>query len=399
MYKRKIESNNEISLQFSQKAMSLMRKFFSPQSSKDVVEMLSEHFHITQDQANEIIERLLKSGMLLEGNFKLRDQAAFYSDLYSNPDDQKIMLLDWYRTDAYRRAIQEVVSDRTCVVDVGAGSGILSLFSASAGAKKVYAVEVTEIINLAKKLATINNLSNKIEFLNMTAQNVVLDQKVDVIISEWMGMFAMDEYMFDAVQIIRDRFLAEGGKMIPNSVDLYIAPIENRHLYYKNGPGFWKSTFFNYDFNVDIDQESTTDRSKVCIVTPESLIASPHLLLHFDCNHDNTSAFHFSKSMEWTIERDAFLHGFCGYFDTILTDKITLYTSPMVSPTHWQQVYFPIEEISVQKSDVLCLTVTTTPAGICPTVCLNGNIVRNGKVIHTFKSKPFVDGPLVLCDL
>jgi protein arginine N-methyltransferase 1 len=141
----------------------------------------------------------------------MRDQTAIYSDVYNNPSNQKIMLLDFHRTDSYKRAIEQIIKPGQIVVDVGAGAGILSLFSASSGADKVYAIEATYIIETAKKLAKLNKLDDKIEFINDLAQNVSLDTKVDVLVSEWMGFFVMEEYMFDAVQIVCEKFLSAGG--------------------------------------------------------------------------------------------------------------------------------------------------------------------------------------------
>ena len=382
------------SLQFSQKSMTLIRELFFPKSNEEVINMFTDNFDISKMKAIKVIDLLVKYGILMQGNFSMRDQTALYSSIYSDPNNQKIMLLDWIRTNTYKDAINEVIKVGDTVIDVGAGSGILSLFSASAGASKVYAIEVTEIINVAKQLAVINNLSDKIEFLNDSAQTVNLDQQVDLIVSEWMGMFAIEEYMFDAVQCIRDRFLKPGGNMIPNAVKLFIAPIENRDLYYKKGSGFWKSKFFGYDFNLDLQQNTTIEKSKRCIIPPESLIGSPELLLNFNCMQDTSSAFHFTKEVEWQMERDAFLHGFCGYFDTILTDKITLSTSPMVSATHWQQVYFPIDEIFVKRADKLHLVITTKSGHRSPLVFLEGDLFRDGKIISSFKSKCF-DGTLV----
>ncbi len=46
------------------------------------------------------------------------------------------------------------------MIDVGAGSGILSLFSAKAGAKQVFAVEASGVAKAAKKLIEKNGLDH-----------------------------------------------------------------------------------------------------------------------------------------------------------------------------------------------------------------------------------------------
>ena len=66
------------------------------------------------------------------------------------------MLNDRIRTEAFRDAIEKVVKPGDVVVDVGAGTGILSLFAARAGAARVYAIERSPTIEQAKAIARAN---------------------------------------------------------------------------------------------------------------------------------------------------------------------------------------------------------------------------------------------------
>lgn len=72
-------------------------------------------------------------------------------------------------------------------MDVGCGTGILSMFVATAGAKHVYAVDNSDIILKAREIAIENNLEDKITFIQGNVEEISLPvEKVDVIISEWM---------------------------------------------------------------------------------------------------------------------------------------------------------------------------------------------------------------------
>lgn len=80
-------------------------------------------------------------------------------------------------------------------IDVGAGTGILSLFAAKyGGAKKVYAVEASPMANFTKLFVEHNGLQDVIEVIHGRVEEIVLPvEKVDIIISEWMGFYLLHE--------------------------------------------------------------------------------------------------------------------------------------------------------------------------------------------------------------
>ena len=125
------------------------------------------------------------------------------------------MIADTVRTEAFRKAIHEMVSRRV-VVDVGAGTGILSIFAAEAGAKHVYAIEASNIVKVCRDRIQSRGLQRQIETMHSRAEDVTwLQHRADVIVSEWIGYFLLFERMLPSVLAIRDRHLKEGGVMIP----------------------------------------------------------------------------------------------------------------------------------------------------------------------------------------
>jgi protein arginine N-methyltransferase 1 len=116
------------------------------------------------------------------------------------------------------------------VLDVGAGSGILSMFAARAGAARVYAVERTTVAVVAQELAAANGVGEIVQVIHGDVMDVELPERVDVIISEWLGGFGIDEGMLAPVIAARDRWLKSGGVMIPRSVTAWAALVHDRYL-------------------------------------------------------------------------------------------------------------------------------------------------------------------------
>jgi type I protein arginine methyltransferase len=150
--------------------------------------------------------------------------------MYAEFEIHRTMIRDLVRTQAFRQAISAAVRPGDIVLDVGAGSGILSLFAARAGAACVYAVEQTSIAVLAQEMATANGVADIVQAIQGDITELELPGCVDVIVSEWLGGFGIDEGMLPPVITARDRWLKPGGVMIPDSVTAWVALVHDRYL-------------------------------------------------------------------------------------------------------------------------------------------------------------------------
>jgi type I protein arginine methyltransferase len=150
--------------------------------------------------------------------------------MYAEFEVHRTMICDRVRTEAFRRAIDSVVRPGDIVLDVGAGSGILSVFAARAGAARVYAVERTSAAVLAQELAAANGVAEIVRVIHGDVMDVELPERVDVIVSEWLGGFGIDEGMLVPVIVARDRWLKAGGVMIPRLVMAWAALVHDRYL-------------------------------------------------------------------------------------------------------------------------------------------------------------------------
>ncbi|KFH05099.1 histone arginine methyltransferase PRMT1 [Toxoplasma gondii VAND] len=163
--------------------------------------------------------------------------ADYYFNSYAHFGIHEEMIKDSVRTGCYQRAICQNAHlfANKVVLDVGSGTGILSLFAAKAGAKHVYGIECSEIVNIARKIVKENDMEDKVTFVQGKAEEVSLPvEKVDIIISEWMGYFLLYESMLDTVLFCRDKWLKPGGMIFPDKAALY----EEKIGYWGNVYGF-----------------------------------------------------------------------------------------------------------------------------------------------------------------
>lgn len=150
--------------------------------------------------------------------------------MYAEFEVHRTMIRDRVRTDAFRAAIDAVVRPGDIVLDVGAGSGILSVFAAKAGAARVYAVEQTSVAVLAQELAAANRVEDVVRVIQGDVLDIEPPERVDVVVSEWLGGFGIDEGMLVPVIAARDRWLKPGGVMIPHTVTAWAALVHDRDL-------------------------------------------------------------------------------------------------------------------------------------------------------------------------
>jgi histone-arginine methyltransferase CARM1 len=187
------------------------------------------------------------------------------------------MLQDSVRTTTYRKSILDNSCDfkGKTVMDVGAGSGILSFFSAQAGASKVYAVEASSIADVARELARSNNL-NQVEVIHKTLEAINKDEvdKVDILVSEPIGTFLFNERMIESYITARDKFLKEGGMMFPCQGNLCLTPFSDATLHWDllNKNTFWRNKdFYGLDLSAAFSRaaEETFHQPVVDYINPE----------------------------------------------------------------------------------------------------------------------------------
>lgn len=144
---------------------------------------------------------------------------------WADPAEQGRMLHDNRRTTDYLAAIAVAVQPGDVVVDVGTGNGILALAAARAGARAVYAVEATDIADIAEQVFELNGVGDRVTVLRGWSHHVDLPELADVLVTETIGSEPLEEDILGAVLDARKRMLKPGAVMIPNRLTLLARPL------------------------------------------------------------------------------------------------------------------------------------------------------------------------------
>jgi len=279
--------------------------------------------------------------------------ASYYFDSYSHFGIHEEMLKDEVRTRSYMNAIEQNkhLFRGKIVLDVGCGTGILSMFAARAGAAKVYAVECSQIVEQCRQIVIDNGFQDTIEVIQAKMEDVVLPcEHVDIILSEWMGYFLLYESMLETVLWARDRYLRppdaegkNGGIILPDKAILHICAIEDSE-FRRDKIDFWDNV---YGFSMRCIKEIAITEPLVDVVEPHAIISKSAPILSLDLATCTKEDLSFSSPFSLKATRNDYCHALVAYFDcafTSLHKPIVFSTAPSAKYTHWKQTVFYLSE-------------------------------------------------------
>lgn len=285
-------------------------------------------------------------------------QNEHYFDIYGQLQVQYEMLSDRPRTLAYLDAIQKnsAYIAGTRVMDVGCGTGILSLFLARDGkAGKVFAVEASPVNKIAENVIKANGYGDEIEVIDKMVEDVRLEDKVDLIVSEWMGTLLLSEFMIESVIKARDMFLKANGKIWPSQASLYIVPCSAAKIY-QSTVGFWNDVYgFNFSSVQNISRdEQTVKPHHDHVLKKEDILAKPVPILDLDMKTIAIQEIeHISSNFEFSVFKSGVLNGFSTWFTLNFehlsgtnAQDVFLNTGPNGQLTHWKHPLLFMDEMT-----------------------------------------------------
>ncbi|DBA90994.1 TPA: hypothetical protein ACH3X2_004201 [Trebouxia sp. C0005] len=290
--------------------------------------------------------------------------AELYFHYYGMLMHQQNMLQDQIRTGTYYAAILENPTDfqDKVVMDVGAGSGILSLFAAQAGARKVYAIEASGMAKYARQLVAASGFTGAVEIIQSKVEELALDAQVDVLVSEPMGTLLVNERMLETYLYARNRYLKKGGRMFPQVGRIHTAAFSDANLYAEvaNKAFFWmQPSFYNIDITCLHKEAAAAYFTQVVVdAIDPSVIVSQCASKTFDFGSiTDPELINFTIPLQLQIGRACVVHGIACWFDVLFDGSNTqrwLSTAPGQPTTHWFQLRCLMETpLHVQQGQVI----------------------------------------------
>jgi protein arginine N-methyltransferase 1 len=280
--------------------------------------------------------RVASSDRLMSVVYDLMNETNF-----AGLSEHEEMLSDSVRVQAYHRGIHRNVRPGDVVVDLGTGTGLLAFMASRAGARKVYAVEHSDTIEIAREIGKHNGFTN-IDFVQANSREFTPPEPVDVVVHEQMGDELFNENMLQNLLDVRDRFLRPHGRILPAKFRLYIEPVTLHH-------SMRVRRFWNIELPDGIDLGPMRDshavgrfdtgRNEQIWLRPGSVAATfgaPAPILEIDLDTiADARAVPTDFVVERTASADMIVDGTCIWFEALFDDDTVLSTSPLGPITSW----------------------------------------------------------------
>ena len=273
-------------------------------------------------------------------------------------DQYGSMISDELRFPPYAEAIKKAVRAGDAVLDLGSGPGVFALLACRAGARRVFAVDIDGVVDFGRQLASANGYSDRIEFMRGDSRQLHLPEKVNVIVADLRGALPFLGQALPSLEDARKRFLADGGRMIPQR-DFMCAGIVDASEQYQNLVKPW-----NNGDGLDLKASLPIILNGIYRkhLKAQNLISAPHRWCCIE--YTSGASMRGAGVATFTVNRNAMGHGVGLWFDTELMDGIGFSTIPRETESVYGHGFLPwLEPVSLSEGDEVHVELHADPVG------------------------------------
>ena len=269
------------------------------------------------------------------------------------------MIADWPRTDAYAAALRQTVKRDSVVMDLGCGPGVFALLACKLGARRVYAVEPSNVIGLARDAAVTNGFADRIQFFEKLSTEITLDEPATIIVSDLRGVLPWFQQHIPSVIDARERLLARGGTLIPRRDILWAAVVEAADQY-EELVAPWENKRFELDLSAGTRLITNTWRKTR--VQPEQMLVEPVRWTTID--YQEVDSPDVQAEISFRAARKGTAHGVAVWFDSELIDGIGFSNHPSAPELIYGNGLFPFSQpVDVMEDDRITLRLAAKMVG------------------------------------
>jgi protein arginine N-methyltransferase 1 len=263
------------------------------------------------------------------------------------------LIADNVRTGAYAQALRQAVTPSSTVLDIGTGTGIWALLACRFGARKVYALDTTEAIQLARALAVANGFADRIEFIQQLSTRVSLPERVDVVVAAMHGVLPLFEHHVRALIDARQRLLVPGGALIPMRETMWAAVVEAPELYRRQMQP-WDENAYGLNLRAGL-RYAANDWGRA-LVKPHRLLVTPACWATLD--YAELESPDVVGEVSWTVGCPGTGHGLLIWFDATVADGVHFSNAPAAPEVFFGRAYFPWPDpVQLAAGDVISVAL------------------------------------------
>lgn len=303
------------------------------------------------------------------------------------------MIADAPRMDAYVSALRQAVKPGSVVVDLGSGPGLFALLACQMGARRVYAIEPDNVIEVSRQGAMANGYQDRLVCIQDFSTCVTLPEQADVIISDLRGVLPWFQQHLPSIVDARRRLLKPEGILIPQRDVLWAALVEAPETY-SEIVGPWENN--RYRLDLSSARRFVTNTWRKLRVNPEQLLVKPNRWCVLD--YSKVENPDIKGEIFWTIAEARTAHGLLVWFDSELLEGIGFSNRPGDPELVYGNAFFPFSyPLELVAGDEITVTLCADLLGDDYVWRWNTRVVnqQNPEPVKTsFKQSTFYGVPL-----